>query len=384
VKTWSDNPFPVKVPVSVVGIKATIIAEHRGESSVIYEIGGHKGWLAKRYKMPLSSARQDDLIRLIELPGNISDNDRAIVDEAVAWPVSRIVEESRTVGVIIAKAPKQFFYDVIVSHGRTRQIAVTIDHLSMTAEQYQRLGLPAPDMSGRLAIVRRLVSVGELLERHGLVYGDWSYSNAFWSPRSHRAFVIDADSCGFRHRPWVESNTWDDPLVPHGSTLTTFTDRYKLTLLATRCLTGARSSDPAALKALPSSLLGSRIEQLLWQGLTASTLTGRPSLSDLLAALDQSAMTSANVTGWVPVGLDAPTRHAAPPGRPPLSGSRTPPNGHGLDPAANVTSWRPVGHQPTTTPANAPRRWSTARKAVVIVCLLGFLLVLGIVIHAYT
>jgi len=343
VKTWSDNPFPATVPASDVAERAIVVAENRGESSVIYEIGGHPGWLAKRYKRPPRPERQEELARLIALPAAMAETDRTIVDTAVAWPVARIVDGTSTLGVIIGKAPAEFFYDVAVTGGRMKTIAVTVDHLAMSPARYQRLGLPAPGLEERLSIVRALVTVGELLERRGLVYGDWSYSNAFWSPTSHHAFVIDVDSCAFGGRPWVESNAWDDPLVPGGSELTTYTDRYKLILLATRCLTGTRTRDVDALAALPPVLRGGPLERVLRQGLTAAIPSSRPSLPELLRALDQSLSTADNVSGWVDVrsGRSELTAGRSRPAVPAPANSS--PSGSSLERAANVTGWRPVG-----------------------------------------
>jgi hypothetical protein len=373
VRTWSDRPFPAEVPASDVDVRSAVIAENRGESSVIYEIGGHQGWLAKRYKRSLSSERQQAIDEIITLPGKMTDHDRGIVDETVAWPVARITEGPETVGVILAKAPDQFFYDANVTGGRTRRIAVTVDHLAASDELYRRLGMPPPTLGDRLAIVHELVTVGDLLERRGLVYGDWSYSNAFWSPASHRAFVIDVDSCGFGSRVWVESNAWDDPLVQSGSVLTTYTDRYKLILLATRCLTGSRGRGPEALAALPPAIRGSALDQVLRQGLTASTLAARPSMPDLLRALAETT-TSAGVKGRTEAAATrtqktasrsprttAATSRLSASARPSGTGSGDPRAGDMPDPKANVTGWRTVGAPPQ--PGQQPRRPADTRPA---------------------
>src|SRR5262249_21897739 len=134
-----------------------------------------------------------------------------------------------------------------------------------------------------------LAAVGALLERHGVVYGDWSYANAFWARGTGRVFVIDMDSCGIGDRPWVESKSWDDPGVEPGTRLTTYTDRYKLTVLVLRCLSGVRGMDfAAAHAALPERFHAGRLGEALWSGLTTPDPGERPTMKRLLTLLESA------------------------------------------------------------------------------------------------
>lgn len=411
MKTWSGHPFAPTVAASDVAAIASIVAEHRGESSIIYEIGGYPGWLVKRYKTAPSDRRQGELDELIRLPGTMSGEDRRLVDETIAWPVARIVDGSITQGVIIAKAPEHFFHNLTLIEGRQKRVAISIDHLVMTGDYYRQRGLPSPGLADRLAVVREIVAVGELLERNRLVYGDWSYANAFWSPTTHQSFVIDADSCGFGGRPWVESNAWDDPLVEHGVTLTAYSDRYKLILLTARCLTGTRAKDASMLAALPPSLRNGSLERLLEQGLTARTLTARPSLPALLRALDQAIGASADLD-WIPISRSQQDAAGAPSRQRQTAdasaaidaqsstayedwsqhfGSQLP------DSAANVAGWRSVGREPepsqgavsparATTPSvsgQGRHRRVSAKAVAIAAVIIAILVVLALVIRIF-
>ena len=44
----------------------------------------------------------------------------------------------------------------------------------------------AQTVADRHLMCHRLVRIGRLFERLGIVYADWSYSNSFWHPVDHR------------------------------------------------------------------------------------------------------------------------------------------------------------------------------------------------------
>jgi len=180
VRTWSDSPFPRTVPLrDVEGHGASaVIARDNGESSVIHEAPGQPRWLVKRYK---SSARVGHIALddLIELPGQMTPTDLALVDRSVAWPVARVVDGYRTVGTIMARADDIFSWNLSLLQGRKRRRTIEVDLLANPDRAIERLGLPVPTPELRLAAMREIVAVAALFERQGLVYGDWSFANAF-------------------------------------------------------------------------------------------------------------------------------------------------------------------------------------------------------------
>src|ERR1017187_6496255 len=290
MKSWSDRPFAAEVPVDAVAARLNIVSPGGGEAMIVYEIAGYPGWLVKRYRAQASAESIDALRRLIDLPGAMHPAERALVDNSMAWPVSRVVDGSQTVGVVVAKAPDTCYVDMAVSGGRTRRVALVMDHLANPAEQHVRWGLQELSVHNRLTIVRSVVEVGNLIENMGLVYGDWSYSNAFWSRRSLSTFVIDVDSCRFGLRPWVEarSGAFSDPLLPEGQPVTALHDRYRLALLSLRCLTGSRGMAELTEGPLPEPLPDSALARALRASLTAQSVTSRPSLPELLRAFDEA------------------------------------------------------------------------------------------------
>jgi hypothetical protein len=348
VRTWSDSPFPRTVQLcDVEGHDASaVIARDNGESSVIHEAPGHPGWLVKRYK---SSARVGHIALddLIELPRRMSPDDLALVDRSVAWPVSRVVDGYRTVGTIIARADDGFSWDLALLQSRTRRQTIELDLLANPDRNIKRLGLPVPTREMRLAAMREIVAVAALFERQGLVYGDWSFANAFWAPGTARVLVIDMDTARMGKRDHLETHNWDDPLADKSRPLTTHTDRYKVALLVARTTTGLRQERLRAVEKMIALYPAyPHLIDLLAQCIDAPTPEDRPRLEEILAAMSEQFAVL------------------------PRTGRRRPDASSGRSSAgrrlrceapegANVTGtipWRPAGGRP---PKNPPPRTQT-------------------------
>ncbi|GAA4232712.1 hypothetical protein GCM10022254_33360 [Actinomadura meridiana] len=256
MRAWSDRPFGPVTPLAEVRASGARIAGENGQSTEVYESAAHPGWLVKRFKPGFPDEGPDVLDRLIGLPAAMTPAELAVVDAATCWPVSRVVSDGTTVGVVLAKAPPEFFTEVRTPFGPPECVPLSLDQLVQDdPDFYAARDLPVPDLRERCRVARSLLRVGALLERRDVVYGDWSYANLFWERGEGRVFLIDMDSCGLSSRPWVECNSWNDPAVPQGQRLTVRTDRYKVAVAVLRALTGVRGEDPhPALDALEPRL----------------------------------------------------------------------------------------------------------------------------------
>lgn len=348
MRTWSGSPFPRTVRLcDVEGHDASaVIARDNGESSVIHEAPGHPGWLVKRYK-PSARIGHIALDDLIELPRRMSPEDLALVDRSVAWPVSRVVDGYRTVGTIMARADDGFSWDLALLQGRTRRQTIELDLLANSDRDIRRLGLPVPTQELRLAAMREIVAVAALFERQGLVYGDWSFANAFWAPGTDRVLVIDMDTARMGKRDHLETHNWDDPLADKSRPLTTHTDRYKVALLVARTTTGLRQERLKAVEGMAALYPAyPDLIDLLAKCIGAPTPDARPRLEEILAAMSEPS------TGRPRTGKGHPAVHS---GRS-SAGRRL---RCGAPEGANVTGtipWRPTGGR---SPKSPPPRTQT-------------------------
>ncbi|WP_283136910.1 hypothetical protein [Rhizohabitans arisaemae] len=318
--TWSDSPFPRLVDGRRVPVPARVLAEERGEARYVYRIGDRPGWLAKIYKDPLSVFAAEQLRLLIEAPGLMTDRDRALVDRSTAWPVARIQENDRTVGIVMAESPGRVTARIRLRGGRMGDPEpLEVDWLVASEAMLARAGLRAPTAEVRLRAVHDLLTIGDLFERYGVVYGDWSYNNAFWAPGSGEVFLIDMDSCRIGRRPWIQSPEWTDPLYPDGSLfLDKYSDRFKLAALSVRCLTGRRGDVVKAWESLPDEYRMGAPGRLLRQAIRAQRAEDRPSPGRLLEVLSPIAPERPSTSG----GAGAVLAPIAPMPRGGVAGSR--------------------------------------------------------------
>ncbi|MFI0480849.1 hypothetical protein [Actinomadura sp. 9N215] len=353
MRAWSDRPFAPVTQLAEVAAAGARIAGENGQSTAVYESAAHPGWLVKRYKPGFPDEPPEVLDRLIGLPATMTPGELAVVDAATCWPVSRVVSGAATVGVILAKAPAEFFTEVRTPFGPPESVPLSLDQLVQAdPEFYTARDLAVPDRRERVRVARNLLRLGALLERRDVVYGDWSYANLFWERGAGRVFLIDMDSCGLSSRPWVECNSWNDPAVPQGERLTVRTDRYKIAVAVLRVLTGVRGEDPhPALDALDTRLRTAPFGDALRCSLDEPPDL-RPSSGELLELLE-SELDPRPARRAVPAD---PTPASAPPRRPaPPAPEPAPARPASAPPApARAVSAPPTGPARAGRPAPAP------------------------------
>jgi hypothetical protein len=408
MSTWSASPFGGVVPQSEL-VLGELLAENNGESRRVCRLNSHQEWLFKEYRTEASAADVQRLDRLIALPATMKPEERSLIDANTSWPVVRVVDGPRTVGVCLPHAPIGFFAPMRVVNGKTRTKAVPIDLLAQTDQRIQKLGLAVPSRADRLAACASLAAIGALFERHGLAYLDWSYANAFWDCSSHVAYVIDVDGCSFGPRWQTETRGWEDPLVPLRTLADNHVDRYRVALLIARCLSGERELPQVreAVRRLADDPWTAAVGQQLDRSLNAATLPARPSLQLLARTLELAvhpapAQRSASprpdsndgsgVVEWRPVRkrVGVPSPAGAPPPRSdaPTGPARRPDQAR---PSTPTTPTRPLRVPPPATPPTprvparppsntpAPSRSSSLRGVAIGTAILALLLLIAIV-----
>jgi hypothetical protein len=273
------------------------------------------------------------------------------------------------------RAPDKFSFALKLGTRAGDHKPLPIDWLAMDVGQQAKRGLPRVTFAQRLKVCRDIAAVAAIFEQQKIVYGDWSYANAFWSASDFTGYVIDVDTCAFGTRPFVNTPNWEDPLFQQGMPIDTTTDRYRLALLIARCLSGER--DPAAaVRAAQAKCLAAHmpgIGQILTTTAHARSREARPAVAAILAQLTQSAAApsnSGNVARWKQVGAK-PTPHSTPGPR------TTPPSSRPAQPSPSVPRIQPVPPQPKPPQPKPPQPANAADVALglVVIGVAAFLLI---------
>lgn len=274
--TW---PHGSVTTLAALGALGDPVSRENGESKGIYPVSGHGGLLAKIYKNALDASRTAALDHMITIRNRAQGADLDLIDRSVSWPIARVTDgKGGTVGCVIPEAPT-IYRGLKTPDGRQRYLEV--DLLAKGDGFFAGRGLTAPTAPQRAQICRSIAAVAALLERNGLVYSDWSYSNAFWSSTQHTAYVIDVDGSQVGSKANIFQPNWDDPLTPTDHPADVYTDRYRAALLVARCLTGRREL-AAVVHALSET--SGPTSQLLLDVLLATDRAARPTASALHAA----------------------------------------------------------------------------------------------------
>ncbi|MET7518194.1 hypothetical protein ABZS88_32965 [Streptomyces sp. NPDC005480] len=281
-----DWVLPRAVSVSDLGPLAEPISEHNGQAIAVRPLTNHPGWLAKLYRPDQHPEDAHRLDQLISAPDTLSESDRTVLYAGTCWPASRIHEPGNpAVGCVIPMAPEQYRCELRRGEFSDRRF-VEIDWLAKSDESIRGVGLPPPGFAGRLAACIELTDLAAILERLGLVYSDWSFSNAFWSPDQRSVYLIDVDGCQPKKMPDLHQPNWADPLTPAGTDADEYTDSYRLGLLVAKCLTGRR--DASAFHTIAASHWRNQpaVSEVLLDMLLATDRERRPSAAQLNQALN--------------------------------------------------------------------------------------------------
>jgi hypothetical protein len=279
----------VPVDLSSLGPLGDPIGEDNGESEGVYPLVRTPAQLLKKYKP--HCANKEDAARLdwvIERATLASAADRAMLKAKCCWPLDRVTDGVRPAyGVLLPRAPAKFQTTLRLNGDNTKDIQLEVDWLASEPKKCERRGIPVPTFEERLLICTDIVAVADFLDRHDVVYGDWSYANAFWSPFDHSGYVIDIDGCGYRTRKSVATQNWTDPRLPAGKPADSLTDRYGVALLLARCLTGVRDIEPALadLRQVAGQHGAAELATLVENSVMAGVREERPPVGTLLTAL---------------------------------------------------------------------------------------------------
>ncbi|GIJ64225.1 hypothetical protein [Virgisporangium aurantiacum] len=212
-----------------------------GQGTVWSLSGRHTDFVLKEYRTPRTDTA---LAEVVAFPAMLAPEPRSWLLDRTVWPLSRVIRDGTTCGVILPPIPERFF-------GTTRA--------GRQERQLQYLLYPpnplwgdiAPlDVDGRIRVAQEAAAVLALLHANGLVVGDLSQLNVLWTPAPVGLLVMDCDDirplAHARQAARVETLDWNDPAMsPTG--VDPDSDNYKLALLVGRVLARShrvRPGDP--------------------------------------------------------------------------------------------------------------------------------------------
>ncbi|MFI9103142.1 hypothetical protein ACIGXA_21730 [Streptomyces fildesensis] len=257
----------------------------------VVDVPGQERLVAKIFRAPCRPDQSEHLRQLIALPHLMGASDRDIVTSGSCWPLAVLTDgDGAVVGCLLPKAPAKFLVDLTAPSGRSVVRYLEIDWLANPDAVLEKRGLPAQSLRSRTEVCRGLAAVAAVLERHGLVYSDWSYSNSFWSSEDCSAYVIDIDGCVPASGPNLHQPGWEDPLTSSGDDADTYVDRYRFALLVARCLTGRRRAEHVMSAVRDGTELDASpdLRDMLLRMLLSPARRERPSIQQLLGVLRAS------------------------------------------------------------------------------------------------
>jgi DNA-binding helix-hairpin-helix protein with protein kinase domain len=257
-----------------------------GQGRVIRVIGVERRIVYKEYLMPDPDA--EALQALVSLPGELSANDRQLLNQQAAWPLARVYRDGNLTGFIMPEIPETFLSLNAAGHPHLRELQYL---LYEPKPMWGQIVADDVDVRTRLSIASQFARLVGMLHAHSLVIGDISMRNILWEPGGRPGiYLIDCD--GIRRRGWrsvlpqTATPDWDDPMMPKSGS-DRDTDRYKVALLVGRVLCRRPYLRPTEnLELLPG--IPARVAnevQALW--LRAGRPHGqRPDVQDWLFALN--------------------------------------------------------------------------------------------------
>ena len=316
----------------------------------------------KEYKA--QTLAEIDFAALAAMPALVEDSlsyaeaERLI--SIAAWPCALVEDSGAPTGFVMPAIPGEFFIELTTAKGvssSTAEFQHLLNHSSVLAAR----GIDLDDAQ-RYTLLREAASGLAFMHKHGVCVGDISPKNLLFSLIPHEAvYFIDCDAMrinGVSALPQMETPGWS---IPSGQELaTTYSDTYKLALLALRLLAG--DQDTKNPLHLPASTPG-LVRQIITDSLKPEP-EKRPLaeawtyvLGHAIEEAQHRKKTAAVAAAPVSVALDPPPTpvvHSRPSG--PIAHSRPP------VPAAH--SQPPISAPPPPTSAPPPSAPASSRTGV--------------------
>ncbi len=232
-----------------------------------------------------------------------------------AWPRAVVTERDHIVGVLMNRAPLEFWLSR-TRDGETKEPVLAHCDFLLNSRHYQasQLGF-VPSVDSRLLLLADIAGHLATLHHHGVVVGDLSPRNLLFAfrPSSARSYLLDCDGVEVDGRVAFgrpETPAWSiEALTGRQEPWSAASDVYKFALLVARMLSGDQLvQDGRHLVRLPRSL-----RRVLDRSLDSEP-AGRPPTASWVEPLRDAVESDARPFGaWSGAGAAARGRHAPTP-----------------------------------------------------------------------
>ncbi|GAA2523042.1 hypothetical protein [Winogradskya humida] len=295
-----------RIARETLGTLATTLGS--GGQGTVYLVPGAPPWAYKEYAaLHLAELNEQALTGMVRFLAAVPPRDAALVGERAAWPTAVVVRDGRVVGFTMPCVPPRFQVRMRFPSGHRMKLAQV--QLLLNDDAFLAARELAVDDRLRLEILRDIAETLETFHRLGVVVGDLSPNNLFFSLAGRpRCFFIDCDAMRLRGATVLaQADTPDWETLPGEPQATPASDVYKFGLLCARLFAGDQSTtDTTAVRRAGIAV----------HALTVRSLAGgpasRPPMRDWCRALEALRVPAQPV---VPAGPGPAARAARSAGR---------------------------------------------------------------------
>jgi serine/threonine protein kinase len=282
----------VSKSIELSRISSSLVKISQGGQGIVYKapqvsIPFAKSMVYKEYKpAALATLNVAALKAMPAFLESLPYGEGARLISIAAWPCRVVEDNGKTTGFVMPAIPDEFFTEFWTVKGPSR-VAAEFQHLLNEPQVLARsFGGQLITDRQRYGLLRSLVSALAFLHDHRICVGDLSPKNLLFSLSGNpEIFFIDCDAMrvnGVSLTTQLETPGWEIPAGEEKAT--TFSDRYKLGLLALRLIVGSQDGkDPAQ---LPASIHPD-LRKVITDTLTLPA-PNRPTLSTWESALEKA------------------------------------------------------------------------------------------------
>jgi serine/threonine protein kinase len=167
-----------------------------------------------------------------------------------AWPCFAVENNNQVIGILMPKAPDEFYFNFTYPSGKKKRIIGEFQYLLEKNEYLAKHGISLSD-SERKQLIVSVAKTLNFLHSRNIFVGDFSPLNLLFALSPFpKVFFLDCDSMRFNGRsalPQSETPGWEYKSHSGGELASETSDNQKLALLTTRLFEGDQETRKTSL-----------------------------------------------------------------------------------------------------------------------------------------